>query len=313
MSATTGHHISLSEHHWEQTLLTRSPKRAGELSIILPAKNEAEGLRIVLPELVKSFPHAEIIVVNDGSSDDTVSVCQEHRVKLVNRPYAMGNGAAIKAGAREATGNILVFMDADGQHKPEDISKLLQKLEEGFDVVVGARDGNSQASLGRWFANFGYNRFASLIVGRRIDDLTSGFRAAKASRFKEFLHLLPNGFSYPTTSTMAFFRSGYPVAYVPIQTKKRSGKSHIKWARDGLRFLVIVFKVGTLYAPLKIFIPFSGVSFMAGLANYAYTYFTEGRFTNMSAVLFIVAILIFLMGLLSEQITMLLFQKTDQR
>lgn len=180
-------------------------------------------------------------------------------------------------------------------------------------MVVGARDGNSQASMGRWLANFSYNRFASLIVGRRINDLTSGFRAVRANRFKEFLHLLPNGFSYPTTSTMAFFRSGYPVAYVPIQTKKRSGKSHIKWARDGLRFLVIVFKVGTLYAPLKIFLPFSLLSFVAGLANYAYTYFTEGRFTNMSAVLFIVAVLIFLLGLLSEQITMLLYQRSDSK
>ncbi len=283
------------------------------LSIILPAKNEAAGLSLVLPDLVKSFPGAEIIVVNDGSEDGTISVCEEHQVKLVNQPYPMGNGAAIKTGARAATGDVLVFMDADGQHKLEDIPKLLQKLDEGFDMVVGARDGNSQASLGRWFANFGYNRFASLIVGRRIDDLTSGFRAVKASRFREFLHLLPNGFSYPTTSTMAFFRSGYPVVYVPIQTKKRSGKSHIKWMRDGLRFLIIVFKVGTLYAPLKIFLPFSIVSFMAGLANYAYTYITEGRFTNMSAVLFIVAVLIFLMGLLSEQITMLLYQRSDSK
>ncbi|MGH8609883.1 MAG: glycosyltransferase family 2 protein, partial [Gammaproteobacteria bacterium] len=247
------------------------------------------------------------------SKDGTVSVCEEHQVKLVNQPYAMGNGAAIKAGARAASGDILVFMDADGQHKPGDIQKLLQKLGKGFDMVVGARDGGSQASVGRWFANFGYNRFASLIVGRRIDDLTSGFRVAKANKFREFLHLLPNGFSYPTTSTMAFFRSGYPVGYVPIQTHKRSGKSHIKWARDGLRFLVIVFKVGTLYAPLKIFLPFSGLSFVAGITNYAYTYITEGRFTNMSAVFFIVAIVIFLMGLLSEQITMLLYQRSDPK
>ncbi|MGH8470587.1 MAG: glycosyltransferase family 2 protein [Gammaproteobacteria bacterium] len=283
------------------------------LSIILPAKNEALGLRSLLPTLLRNLTNPEIIVVNDGSTDETATVCKEYDVRVVSHPYPMGNGAAIKTGTRSATGDILIFMDADGQHQPEDIPKLLEKLEEGFDMVVGARDGNSQASLGRWFANFGYNRFASLIVGRRIDDLTSGFRVAKANQFREFLHLLPNGFSYPTTSTMAFFRSGYPVAYVPIQTKKRSGKSHIKWVRDGLRFLVIVFKIGTLYAPLKIFLPFSMVSFAAGLANYAYTYITGGRFTNMSAVLFIVAVLIFLMGLLSEQITMLLFQKTDRR
>ncbi|MGH8645893.1 MAG: glycosyltransferase family 2 protein [Gammaproteobacteria bacterium] len=284
-----------------------------KISIVLPAKNEASGLRVLLPQLTRDFKGHEIMVVNDGSTDDTIRVCEEYEVGAISHPYPMGNGAAIKTRARAATGNVLVFMDADGQHQPEDIPKLLQKLDEGFDMVVGARDGNSQASLGRWFANFGYNRFASLIVGRRIDDLTSGFRAVKASRFREFLHLLPNGFSYPTTSTMAFFRSGYPVAYVPIQTKKRSGKSHIKWARDGLRFLVIVFKVGTLYAPLKIFIPFSGLSFMAGLANYTYTYITEGRFTNMSAVLFIVAVLIFLMGLLSEQVTMLLYQRSDPK
>lgn len=196
-----------------------------DLSIILPAKNEAAGLSLVLPDLVKSFPDAEIIVVNDGSKDGTVSVCEDYQVKLVNQPYAMGNGAAIKAGARAARGDILVFMDADGQHKPGDIPKLLQKLDEGFDMAVGARDGNSQASLGRWFANFGYNRFASLIVGRRIDDLTSGFRAVKANRFREFLHLLPNGFSYPTTSTMAFSALAIPSAMFPFKPKNAAGKA----------------------------------------------------------------------------------------
>ncbi|OGT33711.1 MAG: glycosyl transferase [Gammaproteobacteria bacterium RBG_16_51_14] len=281
------------------------------VSIILPAKDESEALKILLPRLRKLYPEGQIIVVNDGSSDDTVVVCRANGVEVVSHSYSMGNGAAIKSGARAASGDIFVFMDADGQHDPNNIRHLLEKIHEGFDMVVGARDAASQASLGRGLANFIYNKFAGFIVNHRVADLTSGYRAVRANKFREFLHLYPNGFSYPTTSTMAFFRSGYSVAYISIKAGKRTGNSHIRIVKDGIRFLLILFKVGTLYSPLKIFFPLSAMSFAMGISHYLYTYMTIGRFTNMSALLLMTSVLIFLIGLVSEQITMLLYQRTD--
>ncbi len=204
-------------------------------------------------------------------------------------------------------------MDADGQHNANDVPAMLGKLQSGYAMVVGARNSRSQASLGRGLANRMYNWLASLMVGHRIPDLTSGFRAVRAEYFREFLHLLPNGFSYPTTITMAFFRAGYGVAYIPITARNRAGKSHIHPLRDGVRFLLIIFKVGTLYSPLKIFFPISVIFFLLGLARYLYTFIATHQFTVMSALLFITAILVFLIGLISEQITNLLFTTRQQR
>lgn len=282
------------------------------LSIVLPAKNEANHLDPLLDRIKAIAPAAEIIVVDDGSIDDTAAVCKRHNVRRIAHPYAKGNGAAIKSGARAATGDILVFMDGDGQHDPADIPHLLAKLDEGHDMVVGARGFTSQANLGRGIANTFYNRLASWMVNQQVADLTSGFRAVYADKFREFLYLLPNGFSYPTTSTMAFFRSGYSVAYVPIVAAKREGRSHIRPIKDGIRFLLIIFKIGSLYSPLKLFAPISLAFFLVGLSYYLYTYLHIGRFTNMSALMFITSILVFLIGLVSEQITMLLYKDHRQ-
>lgn len=280
------------------------------ISVILPAKNEAQGLRQTLPALRACLPDAEIIVVDDGSSDETTIAAIDYRAMTLSSPYSMGNGAAIKRGARAATGDVLVFMDADGQHDPRFIQLLLDKLDEGFDMVVGARNASGQANLGRGTANAFYNRLASWMTGHRIEDLTSGFRAVRADKFREFLHLLPNGFSYPTTSTMAFFRSAYPVAYVSIPVAKRVGtSSHIRPLRDGLRFLLIIFKIATLYSPLKLFAPTAVVFGLMGLGYYGYTFFAEHRFTNMSALLLSAAVIIFLIGLISEQITNLTYRR----
>lgn len=278
------------------------------ISIILPAKNEAAGLKKILPLLRDQFPSAEIIVVDDGSTDETTAVAQENSVSCISHPYPKGNGAAIKTGARLATGQTLVFLDADGQHKPSDIHQLIEKFNEGYDMVVGARSWESQAGVHRAAANGFYNRLASWMVDHRVDDLTSGFRVVNADKFRQFIYLLPNGFSYPTTITMSFFRAGYSVAYLPIVAPKRIGRSHVRLLRDGARFVLIIFKIGTLYSPLKMFLPISLVFFILGFSHYAYTLLTQHRFTNMSALMFITSVLIFMIGLVSEQITSLMFK-----
>lgn len=282
------------------------------LSVIIPAKNEAQGLQRLLPELQTLLPGAEILVVDDGSSDGTADVCAHCKVRRLRHPYSKGNGAAIKTGARAARGQVLVFMDADGQHRPDEIPRLLEQFSEGYDMVVGARQSGSHAGAHRAVANDIFSRFASWMVMQPIADLTSGLRVVDAVRFRQFLYLLPNGFSYPTTITMSFFRAGYSVAYVPIHAPPRSsGASHINPVRDGLRFLLIIIKIGTLFSPQKLFLPISAGFFVTGLAYYLYTYLSSGRFTNMSALLFISAIFTFLIGIVSEQISALHYKNID--
>jgi glycosyltransferase involved in cell wall biosynthesis len=283
---------------------------SGKISVVIPAKNEAPSLESLLPELRATCPDAQIILVNDGSTDNTSEICAKNNVQEVRHLYSKGNGAAIKAGTRAASGDIIVFMDADGQHSPADIKALIDKLDKGYDMVVGARSRKGQANKARWLANAFYNRFSSWMVDQKIRDLTSGFRVVKARKFKPFLYLLPNGFSYPTTSTIAFFRAGYSVGYIDIDVQKREGKSHINYLKDGVRFLLIIFKVSSLYSPLKIFTPISMLFFILGLIRYAVTYASSGTFTNMSALMFSMAFLVFLMGLVSEQVTTLIYQSS---
>ena len=282
------------------------------ISIILPAKNEARNIQQVLRDLSLICPQAEIIVVNDGSTDETDKIATQAGANVITHPYSMGNGAAIKTGARNATGDILIFMDADGQHNPEDIPDLLAKLEEGYDMVVGARRPETHANLFRRLANSFYNRFASIMTGHKIQDLTSGFRAVKASRFLKFLYLLPNGFSYPTTSTMAFFRSAFPVAYIPIHAGKRKGRSHIRIFKDGLRFIYIILRIGTLFSPMRLFLPISMIMFLTGVGFYGYTFYTSGRFTNMGLLLLLSSIFMFLMGVVTELISALHYKGVEE-
>ncbi len=248
-------------------------------------------------------------MVDDGSTDDTRILCERAGARVVSHPYRKGNGAAVKSGARAASGQVLVFMDADGQHQAADVAKLLRRLDDGYDMVVGARDARGQANFIRRLGNGFYNRLASWIVGRPVLDLTSGFRAAKADLLREFLPLFPNGFSYPCTVTMAFFRAGYSVDFLPIDVAVRTGRSHLRVMRDGLHFALIIFRIGTLYSPLKLFVPISAVFAALGLFNYLYTYIVAARFTNMSALLLVTAVLVFLIGLVSEQIVMLLYKR----
>ncbi len=283
-----------------------------KLSILIPAKNEAVGLNKILPELGARFPAAEILVVDDGSTDATAEVAAAHGATVLSCPYPMGNGAAIKRGARAACGDVLVMMDADGQHRPDQVQSLLDGLAEGYDMVVGCRNGSDHASLGRGLANRLYNTLATWMTGRDVADLTSGFRAVRTDKFRQFLHLLPNGFSYPTTCTMAFFRSAYAVRYVPIRAEERLGSpSHIRIVRDGIRFLLIIFKIATLYSPLKLFLPVACGFFATGFGYYGYTFWSAHRFTNMSALLLSAGVIVFLIGLISEQITSLTYRQSN--
>jgi len=281
------------------------------ISVVLPAKNESGAIGQTIERIQKLQIVDEIIVINDGSTDNTKDIAEKAGAKVISHPYSKGNGAAIKTGARNALGDIIVFMDADGQHDPNDIKELIEKIEQGCDLVVGARQKGSQASVGRGIANSLYNNLATYMTEQKVEDLTSGFRAVRADKFREFLYLLPNGFSYPTTSTMAFFRAGYSVTYVPIHAAKRIGKSHIQPMKDGIRFFLIIFKIATLFSPLKMFLPIAVILFLMATGWYGYTLYEYQRFTNMSALLYTGSIMIFLMGLISEQITSLMYKKDE--
>ena len=287
-----------------------------QISVIIPAKNEAQGIGSVIERVRKVLDHTghqyEIIVADDGSEDETAERAHEAGATVLCHPYNIGNGAAIKTGIRHARGNALVMLDADGQHPPEDIPALLKMLKK-FHMVVGARSPDSESSFHRSFANRIYNRFASYVCGRPIDDLTSGFRAIRAGAAKEFVTLLPNTFSYPTTITLATVRSGYSLAYYPINSPKRAPgtKSKIKILSDGLRFFLIIFKITTLYSPMKIFLPASALTFLAGLGYGLYKIFMlDGRYGPTSQMLLVFGALIFLIGLVSEQITQLRFDRS---
>ncbi len=285
------------------------------LSIIIPAKNESVGLGLFLQSVRGKYQDAEIIVVDDGSDDQTSAIAIAAGCRTIRHPYSKGNGAAIKTGARHASGDILVFMDGDGQHRPEDIPRLLAKLDEGYDMVVGARDGAGQANFHRGVANGFYNRLASWMVGHQVKDLTSGFRAVQREKFLEFMYLLPNGFSYPTTITMAFFRAGYAVTYEPIdvQPRMQGTESHIRLLRDGVRFLLIIFKIGTLYSPLKLFAPVALIHAFIGAGYYAFTFLSYGRLSLATIFLLSSSVTIFLIGLVSEQITQLMYRPMERR
>jgi glycosyltransferase involved in cell wall biosynthesis len=280
-----------------------------KVSIIIPAYNEAGIIENIILKIKALYPTYEIIVIDDGSTDNTASEAQKAGAKVFNHPYNIGNGAAIKSGIRVANGNILVFMDGDGQHSPEDIAILLEHLPK-FDMVVGARSINDQASLGRALGNKLYNWFASYVAKFSIKDLTSGFRAVKSSVARNFLYLLPNTYSYPTTLTLGVLRSGMSVKYIPINIRKRSvGKSNIRLMADGVRFFMIITRICTLYSPMRVFLPVSFVMFLLGVGNYLYTYITHSRFTNMSVFLFVASIIVFMMSLISEQITQMRFER----
>ncbi len=280
------------------------------VTVILPCLNEHEVVGTLCDEIEALYPRYQRIVVDDGSEPPIPEI---PGVTVLRHPQNIGNGAAVKTGVRHASGDFVVFMDADGQHDAAEIKNLVDKLEAGYDLVIGARSADGQASWWRRMANQVFNRLATLMTGFDIQDLTSGFRAARAKPFRNFLYLLPNGFSYPTTSTMAFFRCGYSVSYVPIRVRPRVGKSNIRLLNDGFRFLIIILRIGTLFSPMRFFLPISAVLFLLGSIWYGYTFTTLHRFTNMSALLYLSSLIIFVIGVLSEQVSSLHYRYSEER
>jgi len=277
------------------------------VSIVIPAFNESDSIAEVVGLLHGAAPWREIIVVDDGSTDATGGRAGAAGATVVRHPYNMGNGAAIKTGIRRATGEYVLIVDADGQHPPEEALRIVGRLG-AFDLVIGARSNETQATFPRRAGNGALNRLASYLTGREIPDLTSGFRGARASGLREFLHLLPNGFSTPTTTTLAFLKAGYAVAFEPIHARQRSGQSKIRLARDGAKFLIIIFKIVTLFSPLRIFLPISLAAFGVGFSYMAWTIATQHHVTNSSVLLILFAVVVFLVGLVSEQISALRFE-----
>jgi len=281
------------------------------VSIIIPAFNEADVIGDVVSKTKALYPDFEIIVIDDGSSDDTAVIAGEAGAAVYRHPYNIGNGAAIKSGIRVASGEFLVFMDGDNQHDPEDIATLLKYLPD-FDMVVGARSKADQASLGRALGNMAYNWLASYVAKFSIKDLTSGFRAIKSDIARSFLYLLPNTYSYPTTLTLGVLRSGRSVKYLPIKIyQRKKGSSNISTFNDGVRFFMIITRICTLYSPMRVFLPVCLTTFLAGVLNYLFTFFTQGRFTNMSTFLFATSVVIFMMSLISEQICQMRFERRE--
>ena len=276
-------------------------------SVIVPAFNEGEAIGAVVGALRSGAPWHEVIVVDDGSSDDTGARAAEAGAIVVRHPYNKGNGAAVKSGVRRATGTHVLIVDGDGQHRPADAARLVAKLGD-YDLVIGARSKATQATHARRFGNAALNWLAGYLTERPIPDLTSGFRAADRARLLEFLHLLPNGFSTPTTTTMAFIKAGYSVAFEPIEAEQRLGKSKIRLARDGAKFFLILLKMITIFSPLRVFVPVSLVTFATGSLYAGWTIYRESHVTNSSVLLIMLAVVIFLVGLVSEQISALRFE-----
>jgi len=283
------------------------------VSVVIPAYNEAENIGEIVSRIRNLYPSYEIVVIDDGSTDGTSEIASSAGAAVYRHPYNIGNGAAIKTGIRNAGGDVLVFMDGDGQHDPEDVATLLSYLPE-HDMAVGARSMRDQASWQRALGNMVYNRFASYVAKFPIEDLTSGFRAVKASVARQFIYLLPNTYSYPTTLTLGTLRSGLSVKYVRIKIHKRNqGRSKISLVHDGVRFFMIIIRICTLYSPLRVFLPVSFAMFVLGFMRYIHSFLTQGRFTNMSALLFVTCVVIFMMGLVSEQITHMRYERREGR
>lgn len=284
-----------------------TPPGLDAVSVVIPAFNEAASIGPLVASLRLVGPWREILVVDDGSTDDTGARASEAGAVLIRHPYNKGNGASVKTGIRRASGDFVLVLDADGQHQPADAARLVSRLGD-YDLAVGARSTATQATMARRAGNAALNALATYLTGQRIPDLTSGFRAARRECLLEFLHLLPNGFSTPTTTTLAFIKAGYSVWFEPIEAAPRHGKSKIRLGPDGVQLFVILLKVITIFSPMRVFLPLSAASFAVGGAYAIWTILTQSHVTNSSVLLILLSVIIFLVGLVSEQISSLRFE-----
>jgi glycosyltransferase involved in cell wall biosynthesis len=282
-----------------------------DVSVVVPVFNEEENIGGVVDRIRATVgEEAEVIVVDDGSTDRTPEILATKNARVIRNPYNKGNGATVKTGLRAASRSIVVLMDGDGQHRPEDIPVLLEKVGD-FDMAIGSRTAGSARSAHRTLYNSALNHFAGYLTGRRIPDLTSGFRAIKREIAKKFIYLLPNTFSYPSTITLAMIKAGHNVCFVPLVFDARKGKSKIRLFEDGLRFLMIILRISTLYAPLKVFLPVSILFFTTGIGWYIYTFLMWHRFTNLALFMLSTSVILFMLGLIAEQISQLRFERTE--
>jgi glycosyltransferase involved in cell wall biosynthesis len=277
------------------------------VSVVIPAHNEAQSIAAVVRGLAAGGTWHEVLVIDDGSSDATAVEAEKAGARVIRHPYQKGNGASVKTGIRAATGEYILIIDGDGQHSPADAARLVDLLGE-YDLVVGARSTNTHAGLGRRAGNALLNWLATYLAERNVPDLTSGFRAARRAGLLQFIHLLPNGFSTPATTTLAFLKAGYSVGFEPIEARERAGTSKIRFSRDGVKFLLIVLRVITIYSPFKVFLPISAVSFLLGVGYAAWTIPTQEHITPTSVLLITLSVMVFLVGLISEQISALRFE-----
>ena len=284
---------------------------ASHTSVIVPAFNEGLSIRQLVSDLQTAASWHEILVVDDGSSDDTGAQAGAAGARVIRHPYNKGNGAAVKSGIRQASGTFVLIVDGDGQHRPADAVRLISQLSE-YDLVVGARSVATQATTSRRWGNSLLNRLASYLTERPIPDLTSGFRAARRDCLLEFLHLIPNGFSTPTTTTLAFLKAGYSVQFVPVEAAVRQGVSKIRLGPDGAKFVLILLKLITIFSPLRIFVPVSLATFTLGTAYAVWTIATQSHVTNSSVLLILLSVVMFLIGLVSEQIASLRFERSRE-
>jgi glycosyltransferase involved in cell wall biosynthesis len=279
---------------------------ASRVSVVIPAMNEAGAIAGVVSDLAAAAAWHEILVIDDGSSDETAGRAAAAGARVIRHPYNKGNGASVKTGIRAATGDYILIIDGDGQHKPSDALRLVSQLGE-YDLVVGARAGHTQATATRRAGNAALNWLASYLTEREIPDLTSGFRAASRAGLLEFINLLPNRFSTPTTTTMCFVKAGYNVRFEPIEARQRVGTSKIRLSKDGPKFLLIMLRIMTIFSPLRIFVPISVASFAVGAGYAVWTIVEQRHVTNSSVLLIIFSVIVFLVGLISEQISALRF------
>jgi glycosyltransferase involved in cell wall biosynthesis len=285
---------------------------ATETSVVIPAFNEAASIGAVVSDLAAAAPWREILVVDDGSSDDTGAHASAAGARVLRHPYNKGNGAAVKTGIRQAAGAFILIADGDGQHRPADAARLVAHLGT-YDLVVGARSRQTHASISRRIGNAMLNAIASFLTEQPVPDLTSGFRAARRENLLEFIHLLPNGFSTPTTTTLAFIKAGYSVRFEPVDAAQRAGVSKIRIGSDGFHFFLILLKVITIFSPLRLFVPVSGAAFVVGAGYGVWTIATQSHVTNSSVLLIVLSVVILLVGLVSEQISSLRFEGRPPR